>query len=89
MLKVFHDRFVTWLKNYYYIGGMPEAVAAFAETADYSVVRQIQNDLIILYEADFSKHIITAEIPRVRMVWNAIPLQLANGKVRNFLTLDR
>ena len=49
MLKVFHDRFVTWLKNYYYIGGMPEAVAAFAETADYSVVRQIQNDLITLY----------------------------------------
>lgn len=84
MLKVFHDRFVTWLKNYYYIGGMPEAVAAFVETSDYSAVRQIQNDLITLYEADFSKHIITAEIPRVRMVWNAIPLQLAKENKKFF-----
>ncbi len=84
MLKVFHDRFVTWLKNYYYIRGMPEAVATFAETSDYSVVRQIQNDLIPLYEADFSKHIITAEIPRVRMVWNAIPLQLAKENKKFF-----
>ena len=84
MLAVFHDRFVTWLKNYFYIGGMPEAVAAFVETSDYSAVRQIQNDLITLYEADFSKHIITAEIPRVRMVWNAIPLQLAKENKKFF-----
>ena len=63
---------------------MPEAVAAFVETSDYSAIRQIQSDLITLYEADFSKHIITAEIPRVRMVWNAIPIQLAKENKKFF-----
>lgn len=84
VLAVFHDRFVTWLKNYYYVGGMPEAVAAFVDTGDYESVRQIQRDLIAMYEADFSKHITSGEIPRVRMVWKAIPMQLAKENKKFF-----
>ena len=84
VLSVFHNRFVTWLKNYYYVGGMPEAVAAFADTGDYESVRQIQRDLIAMYEADFSKPITSGEIPRVRMVWKAIPMQLAKENKKFF-----
>lgn len=84
VLSVFHNRFVTWLKNYYYVGGMPEAVATFADTGDYESVRQIHQDLIAMYEADFSKHITSGEIPRVRMVWNAIPMQLAKENKKLF-----
>ena len=84
MMTLFHDRFTTWLKNYYFIGGMPEAVQAFAEHHDYTEVRTIQQDLLAMYEADFGKHIEPRELPRVRMIWNAIPVQLAKENRKFF-----
>lgn len=84
MMTLFHDRFTTWLKNYYFIGGMPEAVQAFAEHHDYAEVRTIQQDLLAMYEADFGKHIEPRELPRVRMIWNAIPVQLAKENRKFF-----
>ena len=84
MMALFHDRFTTWLKNYYFIGGMPEAVQAFAEHRDYAEVRAIQQDLLAMYEADFGKHIEPRELPRVRMIWNAIPVQLAKENRKFF-----
>jgi len=84
MLTMFRDRFITWLKNYYFVGGMPEAVEAFAAEKDYQEVRRIQQDLVTLYEADFSKHIDSRELPRVRLVWNSIPAQLAKENKKFF-----
>ena len=84
MMGLFCDKFVTWLKNYYFIGGMPEAVQAFAEHRDYAEVRTIQQDLLDMYEADFGKHIEPRELPRVRMIWNAIPVQLAKENKKFF-----
>ena len=84
MIALFHDRFTTWLKNYYFIGGMPEAVQAFAEHHDYAEVRTIQQDLLAMYEADFGKHIEPRELPRVRITWNAIPVQLAKENRKFF-----
>ena len=84
LLPTFHERLIFWLKNYYYVGGMPEAVAAFAENNDYSLVRSIQRDLLTFYELDFSKHIESRELPQVRMVWNAIPIQLAKENKKFF-----
>ena len=84
MMALFHDRFTTWLKNYYFIGGMPEAVQAFAEHRDYAEVRTIQQDLLAMYEADFGKHIEPRELPRVRIIWNAIPVQLAKENRKFF-----
>jgi predicted AAA+ superfamily ATPase len=56
---------------------MPEAVASFARDTDYHAVREIQKRILTAYELDFSKHAPANEVPRIRMVWNSIPSQLA------------
>ena len=84
LIDTFQDKFTAWLKNYYYVGGMPEAVKLFAETRDYQSVRRMQSELTEMYEADFGKHVDARELPRVRMVWNAIPVQLAKENKKFF-----
>lgn len=65
------------LNTYYIVGGMPEAVKAFVETSDYSVVQKIQNEILDDYADDFSKHSPVSEIEKIRLIWNSIPDQLA------------
>ncbi len=84
MMEVFRDKYVDWLKKYYYIGGMPEVVSSFVENKDFSEVRYLQNKIIELYENDFSKHTTENELPRIRMVWNSIPMQLAKENKKFF-----
>jgi predicted AAA+ superfamily ATPase len=76
-LAHFKTRLTEHLKRYFFVGGMPEAVAAYHESRDFETVRRIQKRLLDAYEADFSKHAPTAWVPRIRMVWNGIPAQLA------------
>jgi hypothetical protein len=84
MIKVFKDKYIDWLKKYYYIGGMPEVVASFVENKDFTQVRYIQNSIIEMYENDFSKHTSNNQLPRIRMVWNSIPMQLAKENKKFF-----
>ena len=84
LISDFKDRYIFWLKNYYFVGGMPEAVSFFSEHKDYDAVRKIQNEILVQYEDDFSKHIEKSELPRVRMVWNSIPMQLAKENKKFF-----
>ena len=77
MLAAFKDKYIDLLKTYYYVGGMPAAVSAYAESKNLKTVRRIQKRLISDYEQDFSKHAPTAVIPRIQMVWDGIPSQLA------------
>lgn len=84
MMEVFRDKYVDWLKKYYYIGGMPEVVSSFVENKDFSEVRYLQKKIIELYENDFSKHTTENELPRIRMVWNSIPMQLAKENKKFF-----
>jgi len=65
------------LKQYLFVGGMPEAVNSFVRSKDLSRVRKIQLDLLSAYEQDFSKHAPTSDVPRIRAVWNSLPAQLA------------
>lgn len=64
------------LRQYYYVGGMPEVVLSFIEEADLNKVREIQNEILRNYDHDFSKHA-GGETLRVRMVWKSLPSQLA------------
>lgn len=64
------------LRQYYFVGGMPEAVAEFIASRDPSRVRKLQNDLLAEYDADIAKHA-GAETQRTRLVFNSIPSQLA------------
>ncbi|MHB1377050.1 MAG: ATP-binding protein [Candidatus Humimicrobiaceae bacterium] len=73
----FKGKYIDLLKQYYYIGGMPEAVSTFINTRDYTRVREVQNRLLMAYEQDFSKHAPNETVPRIRMLWNSIAAQLA------------
>ncbi|MDR1207064.1 MAG: ATP-binding protein [Rickettsiales bacterium] len=78
LIKVFKDRFIEALKQYFYVGGMPDVIKAFADgNKDYSLARQVQIRILNSYQNDFSKHIPTAHLERVRGLWNSIPMQLA------------
>ena len=77
LIKVFSSKFKDYLKQYLYIGGMPEVVNAFIQNKDYNEVREIQNKLLIDYEQDFSKHAPNNIVPRIRALWNNIPTQLS------------
>lgn len=84
MISIFKEKYIDWLKRYYYIGGMPEVVVKFAEHRDFTGVRKIQNTIIELYENDFGKHTSENELARIRMVWNSIPMQLAKENKKFF-----
>ena len=77
MINAYSVKYTELLKKYYYIGGMPEVVQTYLDTEDFNEVRKIQRDLLKYYEEDFSKHAPKDGIPRIRMVWNSIPAQLA------------
>ncbi|MGF7231266.1 ATP-binding protein [Arachidicoccus sp.] len=77
LINSFKDQLIQHLKEYYFVGGMPEAVSRFAEDLDMKGVREIQRQILIAYELDFSKHAPTAIAARIRMLWNSMPAQLA------------
>ncbi len=77
MISGFRQTYIESLKQYYFVGGMPEAVQNFADNKNFSEVRDIQKRILEAYEQDFSKHAPNATVPRIRMIWNSIPSQLA------------
>ncbi len=77
MITNFKQTYIDALKQYYFVGGMPEAVLNFAENSDYNEVREIQKRILAAYEQDFSKHAPNETVPRIRMLWNSIPSQLS------------
>lgn len=77
MITSFKQTYIDSLKHYYFVGGMPEAVQSFAENKDFNEVREIQKRILAAYEQDFSKHAPNEIVPRLRMLWNSIPSQLA------------
>lgn len=77
LINVFKDKFISYLREYYFIGGMPSAINKYIETKDYKKVRNEQLKLLQAYEEDFSKHAPSEIVPRLKMLWNSIPAQLA------------
>ena len=77
MITSFKQTYIDALKHYYFVGGMPEAVQSFAESKDFNEVRAIQKRILAAYEQDFSKQAPNEIVPKIRMLWNSIPSQLA------------
>lgn len=77
MITAFKQTYIDALKHYYFVGGMPEAVLHFSENQDFNEVREIQRRILDAYEQDFSKHAPNEIVPKIRMLWNSIPSQLA------------
>lgn len=77
LIEAFSSKLKNYLKQYYFIGGMPAVVTSYIEEKNYEEVRNIQNRLLESYEQDFSKHAPNTIVPRIRQLWNNIPTQLA------------
>lgn len=69
--------YTEFLRKYYFVGGMPEAVKVFVKTNSAPAVREIQNEILLAYDRDISKHAPTEQVVRINQVWNSIPSQLA------------
>ncbi len=77
LITNFKNKYVDYLKYYYFIGGMPEVVSTCLSTEDLKKVRSVQKKLLGAYENDFSKHAPIEIVTRIKMLWNSIPTQLA------------
>ena len=77
LINVFRDKLILYLREYYFIGGMPSVINKYLETKNFRKVRETQLRLLNSYEEDFSKHAPSEIIPRLKMLWNNIPAQLA------------
>jgi predicted AAA+ superfamily ATPase len=77
LVNAFSAKLNTYLRYYLYVGGMPAAVAEFVKNKDWQAVRTIQKDILASYRNDFSKHAPADVLPRINMVWDSVPAQLA------------
>ena len=77
MVTVFKSKYIDRLREYYFVGGMPEVVQSYLDSKDFNQVREIQKNLLNYYQQDFSKHAEATLVSRLNLVWNSIPMQLA------------
>lgn len=75
-IKLLRTEYIKALREYYFVGGMPEAVLEFINTNDAIKVREVQNNILYTYQKDISKHVPTSESNRINMVWHSMPSQL-------------
>ena len=84
LMSAYNTEYTDLLKKYLYIGGMPEAVRAFAANTDFAGVRKIHESILRAYDFDFSKHAGMDMGERIRQVWKSLPAQLGREN-RKFL----
>ena len=77
IISKYSSRLETLLRQYFYVGGMPEVVSAFVQNKDFVQVRTIQRAILDSYDHDFSKHAPVREVPRIRMIWRSVSGQLS------------
>ena len=76
-VSMIHETLQKLQREYYFVGGMPEAVSTFVKSLDTNAVRRVHNDILFIYRSDMSKHVTPNEATRISMVWQSIPSQLA------------
>lgn len=89
LIEIFHEQYIELLRQYYFIGGMPEVLNHFAENKDYYQARQLQQNILTAYENDFSKHAPVQQLPRIRMIWQSIVSQLTKENSKFIYTVLR
>jgi len=80
LINASHELFTDILRQYLFVGGMPEAVKTFSEKESLAAVRDVQEVILNNYKNDFSKHITASNIPKVNMLFDSIPFHLAKEK---------
>ncbi|MBU1195784.1 MAG: ATP-binding protein [Proteobacteria bacterium] len=84
--QTFHAELIDFLKIYYFVGGMPEAVGQYVQDKDLNTVRKIQKEILAAYEMDFSKYTTKAEAIRISGIWASIPGQLSRENKKFILS---
>jgi uncharacterized protein len=77
LISVFKSKLIEYLKIYFFVGGMPEAVQEYVNTQNIAEIRKIQLEILTAYEHDFSKHAPNEIVPRIRLVWQSIVSQIS------------
>lgn len=72
-----HEKLMQFLKLYFFIGGMPEAIAEYVKNEKLPVIREIQLEILNAYERDFAKHAPPHEIMKITTLWKQVHRQLA------------
>lgn len=77
ILDLLHGDMVRLLRDYLFVGGMPECVEAFSHRRDYNEIRGIQEEILEGYDMDFAKHAEKVPVAKLRLLWKNIPAQLS------------
>ena len=77
ILKILSSKYIDFLRQYYYVGGMPEVVDHFIQHHDLQEVRNKQREILDAYRRDISKHTTPMESMRIGQVLQSLPSQLA------------
>ena len=72
-----NEKYLSLIREYIVVGGMPEVVADFMENKDFSRVQEIQDKVLASYADDISQHAKGSEKVKVRSCYDSIPRQLA------------
>ncbi len=75
--ELIHEKLLTQLKMYLYLGGMPEVLQDFLDKKDIASARKIQIEILEAYQRDFSKYTEKAQTIKTSEIWQSIPYQLA------------
>ncbi len=90
VIKVLKDKYINLLKQYMFIGGMPEVIKTFIKTKNFKNVRKIQNQILEGYQKDFAKYTQNHNIAKINAIWNSIPSQFAKeNKKFTFSTIQK
>lgn len=84
MRSLFRKKYVEGLKQYFFVGGMPEAVLNFSKTGDLGQVKKVHKKIIIAYEHEFSQYLASKPYGKINMIWKSIPSQLKNENKKFF-----
>ena len=77
LLNILQTKYIDFLRQYYYVGGMPEVVADYVKNHDLQKVRIKQNEILDAYRRDISKHATATESIHIGQVLQSLPSQLA------------
>ena len=80
--SILHELAMEYYKKYLVIGGMPECIAKFKETKNYTLIRHTQEMILLSYLNDMSKYNTNNEIKKTRLVYDNITVQLSRQNTR-------
>ena len=73
----FFNPLVEKLKMYFVVGGMPEPVLVWTEDGDIKETDRVLSNILMSYENDFAKHADPTDVPKIQLIWDSLPSQLA------------